>query len=73
VELVQIGSNFFNAFFPTWLASSQEPNWSRILPLEELYARKKFPRSIGPAPDTGVLFPPEDGLRQMICTFSETS
>jgi hypothetical protein len=43
-----------------------------ILPLEELYVRKKFPRYIGSAPDTGVLLPLEVGLRRMICTSSET-
>jgi hypothetical protein len=32
------------------------------LPLKELYGRKKFPRYIVSAPDTGVLLPPEVGL-----------
>lgn len=43
-----------------------------ILPLEELYVRKKFPRYIVSATNTGVLLPLEDGLRRMICTSSET-
>jgi hypothetical protein len=43
-----------------------------LLPLEELYVRKKFPRYIVSATNTGVLLPLEDGLRRMICTSSET-
>jgi hypothetical protein len=43
-----------------------------ILPLEAICIRKKFPSCIASALRTGVLLPPEDGLRQMIGSFGET-
>ena len=44
-----------------------------ILPPEAFCLRKKFPRCIASALRTGVLLPPEDGLRQMIGSYVSRS
>jgi hypothetical protein len=47
----------------------------KILPMEELHARKQFPRYIDSVPATGVLPELEDGLRQTIwapCDFTSS-